>query len=183
MTPKQKRAITTLAVADIVVILALVVLMTHPFGTNPSPFSHSYTPPPPQQTCQWQATQLLAQAGLGGTVTLTPDGPLRFEIAYPIAPGQAADEAAQSVWTAFDVALALQEQEDKCAIFTQVEVVIPAIQLSTHDEAHSSQTSAFSPWQVSASVSTTDLMALSAGELSEDEFIERVTYIINVNGN
>ncbi len=183
MTPRQKRTIAILAIADIAVILALVVLVTRPSGTAPSllphshtptpPHSHtptpphSYTPTPPQQTCQWQATQLLARAGLGGTLALPPDGSLRFEIAHPIAPGQTADEAAQLVWTAFDVALALQEQENECATFTQVEVTILA---------HSSQTNT----QISASVSAADLVAFSAGELSEDEFIERVTYTTTI---
>jgi hypothetical protein len=106
---------------------------------------------------------LLARAGLGGTVTLTPDGPLGFEIPYPLAPGQTADDAAQLVWTAFDVALALQEQEESCAIFTPVEVTILA-----YDGQNETQ--------ISASVRAADLMAFYAGELSEDQFIERVSY-------
>jgi hypothetical protein len=165
MTPRQRHIIAILAVADIVVILALLVLMSRPPGASSSPSTASHTPTSPRQACQWQATQLLARTGLGGTVALTPDGPLRFEIAYPLAPGQTADEVAQSVWTAFDIAmaLALQEPEGKCAIFTQVEVTILA-QDSRADT------------QISASVSVTDLMDLDAGELSEDQFIERVTY-------
>ena len=163
MTTRQKRTIAILAVADIVAILALVVLVTHPATTGLSSSPAPHTPTTPRQTCQWRATQLLARAGLGGTVTLTPDGPLRFEIAYPLTPGQTADEAAQSVWTAFDVALALQEQEEECAIFTEVEVTIIA---------HDIQTGT----RVSASVSVADLMAFDVGELSEDRFIERVTY-------
>jgi hypothetical protein len=163
MTPRQRHIIAILAVADIVAILALMALVTHPAGTGPSSLPASHTPTSPQQSCQWRATQLLARTGLGGTVTLTPDGPLRFEIAYPLAPGQTADEAAQSVWIAFDVALALQEQEGECAIFTQVEVTI----LAQDNRADT---------QISASVSVVDLMAFDVGELSEDQFIERVTY-------
>ena len=177
MTPRQKRFIAALAIANSVVILALVVLVTHPSGTSPSPLPHTpmpslphshtstpphtHTPTPPQETCQWQATQLLAQAGMGGTVTLTPDGPLRFDIAYPLAPGQTADEAAQLVWTAFDVSQALVE--DECNPFTRVEVTVLA-QGSLTDT------------QISASASVADLVAFGAGELSEDEFIERVAY-------
>jgi len=183
MTPRQKRFIATLAIADIVVILALVVLVARPSSTSRSSLPHSRTPTPPQQTCQWQAVQLLTQAGLGGTVTLTPGGPLRFEIIHPIAPGQTVDEAAQSVWTAFDVALALQEQENECAVFTQIKVIILAVRPGAHDEAHSSQADALNSWQISANVSTADLVAFSAGELSEDEFIERVTYTTGVTRN
>ena len=168
MTSKQKRIIAALAVANTIVVLTLVVLVTRPSVTAPSLPSHSHTPTLPhtpalpQESCQWKATQLMAQAGLGGTVALTPGGPLRFEIACTLAPGQTADEAAQLVWTAFDVALALDE--DECDLFTEVEVAILAqgIQTDTH---------------ISASVSAADLAAFSAGELSENEFIERVTYM------
>ena len=167
MTSKQRRIIAALAVANTIVVLTLVVLVTRPSVTTPSLSSHSHTPTLPrtpalpQETCQWKATQLMAQAGLGGTVALTPGEPLCFEIACTLAPGQTADEAAQLVWTAFDVALALQG--DECDSFTQVEVTILAqgIQTDTH---------------ISASVSAADLAAFSAGELSENAFIERVTY-------
>ncbi len=161
MTQKQRRIIAALAVANTIVILALVVLVMRPSGTSPSLPPHFHTPTLPQGTCQWKATQLLAQAGLGGTVALTPGGPLRFEIAYSLAPGQTADEAAQLVWAALDVALALDEGE--CGSFTQVEVTILArgVQADT---------------QVNASVSAADLVAFGAGELSEDEFVERVVY-------
>jgi hypothetical protein len=125
---------------------------------------------PPHQPCQWQATQRLAQAGLAGTVTLIPNGPLRFEIMYPPDPQEiprfarndkqdtdrGAGLAAQSVWTAFDIALGMVSE---CPTFTRVEVTILAPDTHIH-----------------ASVRTLDLVALSTGELSENEFIERVTY-------
>jgi hypothetical protein len=183
MTSKQRRIIAVLAVANTVVIVALVVLVTRLSGTRPAPLppSHTptllHTPTPQQETCQWRATQLLAQAGLGGTVALIPDGSLRFEITYPLAPGQVPEEAAQLVWTVFDVALALDElagsggqeagskNEDTNASFTQVEVTILAQGIQTDT-------------QVSATVSAADLTAFGAGELGEDEFIERVVYSI-----
>jgi len=183
MTSKQRRIIAALAAANTIVILALVVLVTRLSGTRPVPLppSHTptllHTPTSQQETCQWKATQLLAQAGLGGTVALAPDGPLRFEITYPLAPGQVPEEAAQLVWTAFDVALALDElagsgeqeagskNEDTCGSFTQVEVTILAQGIQTDT-------------QISATVSAADLAAFGAGELSEDEFIERVVYTI-----
>ena len=162
MTLEQKRIVGILAIANVVVILILVALMT-----RPSPPPH---PPPPtptrshtlaQSDCQWQATQLLAQAGLGGTVTRTADRSLDFEANYPLAPDESADDAAQFVWTAFDIALTLQER--RCPRFPQVQVTILA---------HSSQINA----QIYASVSITDLIAFDTGELGEDAFIERVTY-------
>ena len=42
--------------------------------------------------------------------------------------------------------------------------------------AQSVQADVFTPWQISASVSAADLAAFGAGELGEDECIERVVY-------
>jgi hypothetical protein len=170
MTLRQKHIVAILAIADILVTVALVVLVTRPFDTTTSPHPRPQTLSVPQQTCQWRATQLLARAGLGGTVALTPDGSLRLRIMYPLAPGQTVDEAAQSVWTAFDVALALQEQAAECAIFTTVEITI----LARNGQPDT---------QIDASVSVEDLVAFNAGELSEDAFIERVTYTTSVPRN
>ena len=116
MTSKQRCIVAVLVVANAVVVVALVVLVTRPSSTHLSPsptLPLPHSPTSQQETCQWRATQLLARAGLGGTVALTPDGSLRFEITYSLAPGQTApenvNESAQLVWTAFDVALALDE--------------------------------------------------------------------------
>jgi hypothetical protein len=116
------------------------------------------------EACQWKAAQLLTRAGLDGVVTLTSGGTLRFDIAYALSPGQVVDEAAQSIWLAFDVALALVEE--KCDPFTQIEVVVLAQgnQTSTH---------------ISARVSTADLVAFDADELNEDEFTQRVDYQVS----
>ena len=143
---------------------------------------------PAHEACEWEATQRLAEAGLGGTVRLIPNGPLRFEITYPpdaqetpsvstrgtsvstqgtstsifARNDRGAGLAAQSVWTAFDIAtdvLSGTLQQEECPTFTRVEVTI---------FVHSTQ--------IHASVRTPDLVALSTGELSEAEFIERVTY-------
>jgi hypothetical protein len=188
MTLKQKRIIAILAIANVAVILTVVGLMTHPTGTPTSLPSSSPTPSPPQPTCQaspdlaviQQATHLLAQAGLSGLVTLTPNGSLSFNIVAPDGMGQAAatsetasavDDAAQSVWTAFDIALALNdlggETETACPAFAQVEVTILV-------RSHQADT------QIEANVSLPDLVAYDSGELSESEFIERVTYDVNV---
>jgi hypothetical protein len=170
MTLRQKHIVAILVIADILVIVALVVLLTRPLGTSPSPHLRSQAPSALQQACQWQATQLLADAGLGGTATLTPDSPLRLRISYPLARGKTVDEVAQSVWIAFDVALALHERAAECAIFTAVEITI----LAHNDQPDT---------QIDASVSMEDLTAFHAGELSEDAFIERVTYTTNVLRN
>ena len=160
MNPKQKRIVGILVITNVVVILILVALTTR---QTPSSRAHIPIPirPPrptlPPDDCQWQATQLLAQAGLGGTVMLTTNEALAFEITYPLTPGQTADDAAQETWTAFDIALALHEQG--CPSFTRVEVTI----LAHHS-------------QINVSVSTSDLIAFDADELSQDNFIERVTY-------
>jgi hypothetical protein len=95
---------------------------------------------------------------------LASDGTLRFDIAHSLAPGQAVDEAAQSIWLAFDIALALVEEE--CDLFTQIEVIVLA---------QGNQTIT----RIGARVSTADLFAFNAGRLTEDEFIQRVTYQVS----
>jgi hypothetical protein len=170
MTPRQKRILAAMATADVVVILAiLVVLATQLSGmafSSPLPAPTHAPETLPQEVCRWKATQLLAQAGLGGTVALIPGESLRFEIVYPFTPDQMAqkdvDEAAQQVWTAFDVALALEEEP--CGAFPQVEVAILS------DDV-----------RIRASVSAADLRAFNAGELSEAEFIERVSYTASLD--
>jgi hypothetical protein len=168
MTPKQKRIVAALAILNIAVILPLVAVIARSTShvATPSNFYRptlSRSPSPTLQACQWQAAQLLAHAGLGGTVILAPENTLHFQITYPLRMGQTTDDAAQAVWTAFDVALALQEQEQACATFTQVQITI----LAHNDQVKT---------QINASASTTDLAAFNTGELSEDEFIERVTF-------
>jgi len=138
------------------------------FGVSTSGVSTGRTPQPTalpsHRACQWKGAQLLAQAGLGGTIALDAGGSLRFEITYPAASGQR--EAAQTVWIAFDIARALQEQPI-CDVFTQVEVSILA-------------PSSDADLQISASVKAADLAAFDAGQLSEDEFIELVAYTTDV---
>ncbi len=168
MTPKQKRIVAALAIADLVIISGLAALMMYMARVTtpplPTPGLIAATMPgslphPADETCQWQAAQQMVHAGLNGSVTLNPDGTLHFEIAATLAPDQTTDEAAQLFWTAFDVALALGED---CA-FTQVEVTIRIQDSAT---------------VLHASVAAADLAAYGAGTLTGDEFIGRVTYTV-----
>ena len=188
MKPEQKRVVAVLAAANVIVILVLVLWISHSLSnrsaplptaasqidtpvetrvnTAPAPTDSQSTDAPLSTTssygaCQWEAVQRLARAGLDGAVTLTSDGTLRFDIVYPLVPGQTTDEAAQPIWLAFDIALVLVEEE--CDFFTQVEVIVLA-------QGNSTGT------RISARVSTTDLIAFGAGDLSDDEFTERVIY-------
>jgi hypothetical protein len=193
MKQKQKRIVFGLVAANVVVILGLLlwVSLAMNAGSSSAPTStQSRIPASPAaspgkstsaptgsvsaqatltatsslEMCQWKAAHLLARAELDGAVTLAPDGSLRFNVTYSLTPDRAVDEAAQSIWLAFDIALALLE--DGCDLFTQVEVLVLAQgnQTVTH---------------ISARVDTVDLVAFDAGELSEDEFIQRVTYQIS----
>lgn len=168
MTPKQKRIVATLAVADLVIILGMAALMMHLARVTalppPTPgFTTAIAPNTPSRSasemCQWQAVQQMVQAGLSGSATLSADT-LRFEVITALAPDQTPDDAAQLVWTAFDIALALEEA---CA-FTQVEVIIRIQDSDT---------------TLHAGVTVADLVAYSTGALTEDDFIARVTYTID----
>jgi hypothetical protein len=206
MTGRQKRIVAALAAVNALVIPILVVLVARFSGPSLSPLptpaaerintspaqalDEAATPtlePADREACQWWATQMLAQAGLGGGVALIPDGLLRFEIVYPLAPGQTVEDAAQSAWTAFDIALVLLEQgqgrpgrDAACDVFTRVEITIlpfrpsPGTDLSELD-----RTTDYVEAQINANVDADDLVAFHAGELSEDEFIERVTYSVS----
>lgn len=199
MKPGQKRIVAVLVAANVVIILGLVLWVSQALNTRSSsvpaptrqggdlteisaspvvPSSRSVSTPSSSEpvdasslpttssyeACQWKAAQLLTSAGLDGAVVLASGDTLRFDIAHSLAPGQAVDEAAQSIWLAFDVALALVEEE--CDPFTQIEVIVLA---------QGSQTVT----RISARVSAADLVAFSAGELNEDEFIQRVTYQVS----
>jgi hypothetical protein len=163
MTPRQNRIIRALVIANAAVILTLVVFVAH---LPPAPPATPLPSPGPSgplsaRACQWHAVQLLSQASLGGKATLTSDQTLRWDVVYPVLEDQNAEEAAQHVWTVFDIAQTLSQ--DRCDRFYHVAVVI---------QAQGTQ----STIQIRASVDTTDLDAYYNGELSESEFINRVQY-------
>lgn len=187
MTQRQKALVAILAIANVLVISALAVLVSNSPRANlsslPTPSSSVGTRPDPQevgptqtrlatppllQVCQQEAAHRLARAGLGGVVTLAPEGVLRFEIIYSLAPGQTTNDAAQLIWTVLDIVSAIGE-EGQCNSVIRVEAVILA-----RDERGDTR--------LSASVNAADLAAFAAGKLSEDQFIERVTYTVTVGG-
>jgi hypothetical protein len=165
MAQKQKRLLIAVVIVAGGLTLTLTVLAqcAPDPGGLPSPMP-SVLLPTPDRECQQKGAQLLAQAGLAGTVTLASDGVLHLEIPYTLASSQTVEDAAQSVWVAFDVALALQNQ-DECVSLTHVAVVILL---------QGGQTDA----RIDANVSAADLVAFGAGDLSEEAFIDRVTYAI-----
>jgi hypothetical protein len=184
MSQSQKRLVIALAVATVVVIVALAWYVTSSLEALSAPHESpvrrteapagarspqltddaSATVPSPQNACHWQAAQLMAEAGLGGTVALTPGGVLRLDVIHTLAPGEPVDAAAQRVWIAFDVALALTE--GGCGDFSQVDVSI----LVQGSEGNA---------RIDASVSAADLIAYGIGGLSEDELIHRVVYQVS----
>lgn len=105
---------------------------------------------------------MMAQTGLMGSVTFTPGATLQFHITHPLRADQRPDTAAQAVWDAFDIALALQQQA-RCTDFTQIEVIIQARTPLTDT-------------LIRALVPSVDLRAYASGTMSETTFIERVTY-------
>jgi hypothetical protein len=219
MTWRQKRIVVALVAANALIIPILVVFATRfpnpPLSPLPTPAAERINTSLPQaldeapaptlepaarEACQWWAAQMLAQAGLGGTVALIPDGLLRFEIIYSLGPGQTVEDAAQSAWMAFDIALVLLEQgrgqerlgrDATCADFTRIEIMIltlrpsPGADLGEFDhtvEASSTPDGADAApieAQINANVGVEDLVAFDAGELGQDEFIERVTYSVS----
>jgi hypothetical protein len=173
MTLRQRRIIGVLVIANAVVLVMLLILVrrsplypclsnaTSPLALpSPVPQYRAQTDFPP--TCQRRAVQLLSLVGLGGKVTLA-DQTIRFDLVYRVTQNEHADDVAQQVWTAFDVAQELANGE--CDAFSRVEVVIEA-------------QGTLRPARVYAAVDAADIKAFHSGELGERAFIDRVQYRI-----
>lgn len=172
MTPKQRRVVGALAIANLVFLVTMFVFVTR-FRRSPSlPATPSRLPAETTKThfspaCQRRAVRLLSEAGLAGTVNLA-DETMVLDLVYGIGGNDGAEEAAQQVWTAFDVALAMND--DPCSGFSHVEVVIEARGAPTATVTY-------------ATVDTADLEAFDDGELTEHAFIERVGYRLELGND
>ena len=187
MTAKQKLIIGCLTGANCIVILALVMTVTGTAAISESPSSGQAecerTPPAreasSEKTCQWQATQLLAQSGLAGAVVWRSSGQLQFNISSPVTPGQEIDEVAQAVWQAFDIALIMEQRCPETPL-NEVAVTISAVEVPIEPPAGSTAEDTAQINQVvgvvSAWVEMVDMIAFDSGQLSDDEFLERVIY-------
>ena len=190
MTGNQKRTVAIRVMAGMIVVLVLTVLVSRPFesgisllttptdGSEPTLVGQptDLTTSPLQEDCQWKAAEMMAQAELGGTVTVDDaSNLLGFEIVHTRSPGETADEAAQLVWAVFDVVLALQEQ---ACTFASVDVAILSVRSDPSDfpGTNGDDQGDEPSLQINASVSVADLLAFDAGDLSEEEFIQRVAF-------
>jgi hypothetical protein len=182
MTLKQKAIIAVLALVNVGVIAALVLLVVHgPRGRAETPPSTvvpvlatpSPTPTPfdryaasvaaLERSCSSQAAELLAYMGLQGAAAWRAGGSLRLEAVVPLTPAQSLEDGAQAIWSAFDAALALRRVEG-CAGFRDVRVMVmlPGAE----------------PARIQARVSADDLAAYGRGALDEAALIERVEYVV-----
>jgi hypothetical protein len=105
---------------------------------------------------------MLSREGLGGTVSLA-ERTIRFDLVHRVAEDGQAEDVAQQVWNAFDIALVLANGQ--CETFSRIEIMI---------EAQGTPR----PIRIYAAVDLTHLKAFEGGELSEDAFIDRVQYRI-----
>ena len=165
-----------LAILNVIALMGLMRLIGRSSSFFPLPTLQPSPPAIDLKMCPavsvadetWEATQQMVEFNLGGKVALNAGGVLHFDIVHPLSgpvTPTALDEAAQSAWLAFDVAQALLERRGDCSPFTDVEIAIlvrdeqPQAQLDVH-------------------VRAADLLAFHVGELSEEAFIDRVTYTI-----
>lgn len=187
MTSKQKAILALLAAVNLLTIASLALLIARAPGVEttalPTPNRQQPTPIPSNrpaasvhpltpthafplaaEDCSWVAAQRLAQTGLSGAASTSSDGALHFDIVYALAPGQARDEAAQAIWTAFDAALAAMA-EGSCADIRQIQITV--LTRGSQDDA-----------RLCASVAAEDLAAYADGQLSEAALLDRVTYTV-----
>lgn len=168
MTLRQKRIIGVLAITNVIFILSLVLVITPFSGSGPSALLP--TPVPTyrpgslsSQACQQRATEMMSRVGLSGAAAVIPGESLQLDLVYQDTAGESLDNAAQQVWKAFDIAIALTE--DRCATISRVEVQIKVRSRSDQELGH-----------IRAAVHVAHLKAFHKGDLSESEFIDQVTY-------
>lgn len=167
MTPRQKRIIGALVIANVALLVTLLIFVPR-FSGSRSPLSRpSPVPTYDAQTrlspaCRQRAVQALSQAGLGGRASLAGQT-IRFDLVHRITEDGSTEDVAQQVWTALDVARALAD--DECDAFSRIEIVI---------EGQGTPR----PIWIHAAVDAADLKAFHGGELSESAFIDRVQYRI-----
>lgn len=179
---KQKAIVAALALGNVVVIAALTLLVVRgtrgsleaslptvvpvpaPLSPTPTPFDrYAASVTALERSCSSQAAQLMAYMGLHGAAAWRAGESLRVEGVFPLAPEQSLEDAAQAVWSAFDVALALRRVEN-CAGFREVIVTVRV----PGEEAV----------RIEARVDADDLAAYRRGALDEAALIERVEYAV-----
>lgn len=168
MTVRQKQIIGVLVIINVVLILGLALVITHFSGSGPSALLPTPVPTYPpgslsSQECQQRATEMMSRVGLNGTAAVILGESLQLDLLYQDTAGGSLDNAAQQVWKAFDIALALTE--DRCAAISRVDIQIKV--LSPSDQALG---------YIRAAVPVIHLKSFHRGDLSESEFIDQVTY-------
>jgi len=101
---------------------------------------------------------------MAGTADVLPNGTLKFSITYPLTNSQTVTDAAQIVWNAFDIALALQK-DSACMPLTRVRVAIYA-----HTPAENTV--------LTAEVQMQAILDLADGTADEEDFINHVKYTV-----
>lgn len=177
MNRKQKLILAALAIANAMFILTAVLFIVRRPTDRGGTASPTATPQPTPTTqtrpatddCTWFATRILAEHNLAGVVQQPTEDTLRFELQVEPSADQTSETNAQKIWAAFDVAL-LIEAQDVCPAIDRVEVriLVQDPERPLHIEAHTHMA---------------DLVALNSQEITEDEFIDRVTYTVVESAN
>lgn len=155
-------------ITNVVLILSLALVITRFSGSGPSALLPTSVPTYPPgslspQECQRRATEMMSRVGLSGAAAVIPGESLHLDLVYWDTAGENLDNAAQQVWKAFDIAIALIE--DRCAAVSRIEVQIKAQSRGDQELGH-----------IRAGVHVRHLKAFHKGDISESEFIDQVTY-------
>lgn len=111
-----------LRTAELAATLAALPTDTATPAPTPTPWP---TPIPPSEkslVCQWEASDALYRLGLAGSVHLAPGGRLDLYLHSRAPAVERFADAKEEVWTAFEIALALQEKG--CVLFDQLQVTV-----------------------------------------------------------
>lgn len=112
---QSNRPLTT---AELAATLAALPTSSPTPTSTPTPWP---TPIPPSEkslVCQREAAEALYRLGLAGSVHITPDGRLDITLHSRAPAVERFADVREEVWTAFELALALTEED--CALFDQL---------------------------------------------------------------
>lgn len=108
--------------AELAATLAALPTQTPTPAPTPTPWPTPIPPTDLSLVCQREAGQVLNRLGLAGSIHVAPAGRLDITLHSRAPAVERFADAKEDVWTAFEIALALQE--GGCALFDQLQVIV-----------------------------------------------------------
>lgn len=111
-----------LSTAELAATLAALPTETPTPTPTPTPWPTPIPPTDLSLVCQREAGEVLYRLGLAGSIHVAPAGRLDITLHSRAPAVERFADAKEDVWTAFEIALALQE--GGCSLFDQLQVIV-----------------------------------------------------------